>query len=108
VYVNEARGPGFIDDSDGNRSLSDTSTIWHQHADALRAFLALRVPQDDLEDLLQEAFVRIHSKLNGLRDEEWLTAWVYQIARNLITDHYRKQLTQPAEADVAQVYAKVD
>ena len=86
----------------------DTSTVWDQHADALRGFLASRVAQDDVDDLLQEAFVRIHAKLEGLRDDERLTAWVYQISRNLITDHYRKRGTLPAEADVAEVYAKVD
>jgi RNA polymerase sigma-70 factor (ECF subfamily) len=108
MFVNEARGPGFTEGSDGNSAMIDTSTVWDQHADALRGFLASRVAQDDVEDLLQEAFVRIHAKLEGLRDEERLTAWVYQIARNLITDHYRKRGTLPAEADVAEVYAKVD
>ena len=41
------------------------------------------------EDLLQETFVRIHSKLGEIDDAQRINAWVFQIARNLVVDHYR-------------------
>jgi RNA polymerase sigma-70 factor (ECF subfamily) len=34
--------------------------------------------------------LRIHQNLGSLDDHERLTAWVFRIARNAITDHYRR------------------
>ena len=34
--------------------------------------------------------MRIHRNIETLQDEERLTAWVYQIARNVIVDHHRR------------------
>ena len=41
------------------------------------------------DDLLQETFIRIHSKIDKLRDETKVQAWVFQIARNIVNDYYR-------------------
>lgn len=47
--------------------------------------------QDDSEDILQDVFVRIHSKLPTLRNAERLAPWLYKITKNAITDHYRQR-----------------
>jgi len=86
--------------------MADTSSVWQTHADSLRAFLMRRVERDAVEDLLQDVFVKVHEKLNGLRDEERLNAWVYQITRNLIVDHYRRRAAVPAAAEVADLYVE--
>lgn len=58
----------------------------------LRQFIRSRVRNDHVaDDVLQETFVRIHRSLGKLQDEERVTAWAYQIARNAIHDHYRAQ-----------------
>jgi len=68
-----------------------TTELWIKFAESLRRFIVSKVKDEVLaDDLLQEAFVRIHLKVDELRDETKMQAWVYQIARNLITDHYRK------------------
>lgn len=68
-----------------------TEQIWEQLADRLREFIRRRVATDDAaSDLLQETFVRIHTGLPRLRDEERLLPWVYRVTRNVVTDHYRK------------------
>lgn len=36
-------------------------------------------------------FIRIHSKLDSVADEDRLVAWLYRIARNVVTDYYRRQ-----------------
>ena len=46
--------------------MADTSSVWQIHADSLRAFLMRRVERDAVEDLLQDVFVKVHEKLNGL------------------------------------------
>ena len=43
------------------------------------------------EDLLQETFIRIHQRLDSLDDRRRITPWVFQIARNLMIDHFRSR-----------------
>ena len=42
------------------------------------------------EDLTAEVFVRLVAKIHTYRATSPLLAWLYTIARNLITDHYRQ------------------
>lgn len=68
-----------------------TETIWSDLSTELRRFIRRRVSDDHLaDDLLQETFVRIHRHIGSLADTDRLAAWVYQIARNVIRDHYRR------------------
>jgi RNA polymerase sigma-70 factor, ECF subfamily len=43
----------------------------------------------DVDDVLQEIFVRIHRGLSGLRDVESFGGWVYRVARSAIADAAR-------------------
>jgi len=73
-------------------SLTATESVWQRLSADLRRFIARRVHDaHDADDLLQEVFLRIHRKIGELRDADRLAAWVYQIARNVIGDHYRRQ-----------------
>lgn len=66
--------------------------LWEQYCCRLKAFIQSRVSdQDDVEDLLQEVFIRIHNHLCCLRDLSKLESWIYQVARNAIIDHYRSR-----------------
>jgi RNA polymerase sigma-70 factor (ECF subfamily) len=68
-----------------------TEHIWNRFKEELLGFIRARVNDQDIaEDLLQEVFVKIHSKANTLSEGDKLAAWVYQITRNTITDYYRK------------------
>ncbi len=69
----------------------DTQTIWKQVHDGLRAFVAKRVANEaEVDDILQEVFLRMHRKLEGLDDPRRVVSWLYQIARHVIVDHYRR------------------
>jgi RNA polymerase sigma-70 factor (ECF subfamily) len=69
-----------------------TEEIYDQFADQLRRFIRKRVPDDDTaDDLLQEVFLRIHSRIESLRDGAKLQSWIYQITRNAIIDYYRSR-----------------
>jgi len=68
-----------------------TTELWHRFSDNLRRFILNKVKDEALaDDLLQETFIRIHSKIDNLRDEDKVQSWVFQIARNLTNDYYRK------------------
>lgn len=68
----------------------DTTDIWQEVHDGLRAFIATRVANEaEIEDILQEVFLRIHRKIEGLKDPRRIVSWVFQITRRVIVDHYR-------------------
>jgi RNA polymerase sigma-70 factor, ECF subfamily len=65
------------------------SEIYKQFSRELKTFIQSKVPED-ADDILQETFIRIHSAIDTLRDETRLQSWIYQITRNVISDHFRK------------------
>jgi RNA polymerase sigma-70 factor (ECF subfamily) len=69
----------------------DAGAVYRDFHDRLRGFIAHRVPAGEVDDLLQEVFLRVHRGLDGLRDPEHLTAWLFQITRNVIQDYYRRR-----------------
>lgn len=63
---------------------------WRDLESKLRPFVARRVrPGVDVDDVVQDVFLRMQRGLPGLRDEERFGPWVYQIARSAIVDHHR-------------------
>ncbi len=84
--------------------------IWDHFCCRLQAFIRSRVSDEaEAEDILQEVFLRVHRHLCCLPDSDKIDSWVYQIARNLIVDHYRrrKDLAElpedlPVEADLPE------
>ena len=67
-----------------------TERIWKEHADQLRGFIYRRIPDSSVvDDLVQEVFVKVQSKVDTLQDETRLQGWLYQITRNVIVDHFR-------------------
>src|SRR3954470_10347886 len=68
-----------------------TETVWQNYHKELRAFIFSRIKNEEAtQDLLQELFMKIHLNLSFLKDPTSVRSWVYQIARNLLNDHFRK------------------
>ena len=66
--------------------------IWNEFAEKLRLFIQKRVSNPaEAEDILQDVFLKIGTRLNQLEDTAKLQGWLYLIARNAVIDHYRKQ-----------------
>ena len=71
---------------------TSTERIWNEHADQLRGFIYRRIPDPSVvDDLVQEVFLKVQSKVDTLKDETRLQSWLYQITRNTIIDHFRGQ-----------------
>jgi len=61
----------------------------------LRNFIRKRVPNEsDVEDLLQEVFYELVVANRLLMPIEYVTGWLYRVARNRITDLFRKKKPQ--------------
>lgn len=66
--------------------------IWLRFENRLRAFTMSKINDKSVtDDILQELFIKIHSNIDKVRDETKIQSWIFQICRNLITDHFRNQ-----------------
>jgi RNA polymerase sigma-70 factor (ECF subfamily) len=69
---------------------ADVQEIWQQIHNGLRAFIAKRVANEaEVDDLVQDVWLKMQRGLDGLKDQSRLISWIYQIARHAIIDHYR-------------------
>jgi|WetSurMetagenome_2_1015567.scaffolds.fasta_scaffold523001_2 RNA polymerase sigma-70 factor, ECF subfamily len=86
------------------KPMHDTEIIWNNLSVRLFQFIRKRVEDDAVaEDLLQEAFLRIHGRMDSLLDQSKVESWIYQIARNAVIDHYRQRREiAPVPEDVPQ------
>jgi RNA polymerase sigma factor (sigma-70 family) len=58
----------------------------------LRNFIRRRVPNDaDVEDVLQDVFYKLVEANRLLMPIEYVTGWLFRVARNQITDLFRKK-----------------
>lgn len=74
----------------GGRSL--TSTI-NAYGKRLFGFIRSRVGSvEDAEDILQDVWLQ-YSSLPAIDDIESVSGWLYRVARNKVTDLYRKKKT---------------
>ena len=72
--------------------LMTTENLWETFHTGLRHFILQRIPDEQsADDVLQETFLKIHTRIATLRNEDKLQSWMYQIARNAIADYYRQQ-----------------
>ena len=70
---------------------SRISEIVAAEGSRLRAFIRRRVPDtSDVEDILQEVFYRLVEANRLLMPIEHVTGWLFRVARNRITDLFRK------------------
>ena len=66
--------------------------LWETYRTQLYHFVLGRVGETAVsEDIVQDVFVKVQTQLPKLREQEKVTAWLYQITRNAITDYYRRR-----------------
>jgi len=76
-----------------DRQISD---VMAKERPRLRNFIRRRVPDEaDVEDLVQEVFYELVQAHRLLKPIDYVTAWLYTVARNRITDLFRKKKPQP-------------
>jgi RNA polymerase sigma factor (sigma-70 family) len=68
------------------------SEVIAEERSRLRNFIRKRVPNEaDVEDLLQEVFYELVEANRLLMPIEHVTGWLFRVARNRITDFFRKK-----------------
>jgi len=68
-----------------------TQEVWSVYAEDLKRFIMSKVKNKTItDDVLQDTFIKIHTKLETLNDVTKLKPWIFTIARNVIMDHFKK------------------
>lgn len=78
--------------------MTEAPAPWEDVAARLRPFIARRVSPSDIDDGMQDVFVRMQRGLSALRSEERFTSWLFQIARSSVAEHARTRARHPLPA----------
>jgi len=69
-----------------------TETIWNLFCCKLKPYILKWISDPDIaDDIIQDVFVKIHEKIDSLKDSEKVHSWVLQITKNTVFDYLRKQ-----------------
>jgi RNA polymerase sigma factor (sigma-70 family) len=80
---------GVISMTEQDRQISQVVT---EERSRLRNFIRKRVPDEaDVEDILQDVFYKLVEANRLLMPIEYVTGWLFRVARNRITDLFRKK-----------------
>src|SRR6476620_2517086 len=70
------------------------SLLVSRHADALARFAVSSGERDEVEELVQDTFVRAFGSLDAFRGESSLRTWLFTIERRLMLDRRRAERRQ--------------
>jgi RNA polymerase sigma-70 factor (ECF subfamily) len=84
-----------------------------RHADALARFVASIGERNEVEEVVQDTFVRAFASLDGFRGDSALRTWLFTIARRLVLDRRRAarrrgEQVEVHEGDAATEYDSLD
>lgn len=66
-----------------------TNQVWQQYSEDLKRFIISKVRNKAIaDDILQDTFIKIHTKLHTLKDITKLKSWIFSIARNSVMDYF--------------------
>jgi RNA polymerase sigma-70 factor (ECF subfamily) len=70
----------------------DFYSIFNQYHDRLKKFVTITIKNEwVVDDIVQEVFVRAHSKIDTLQDHDKIGSWLFRIAYRQCMDHFRKE-----------------
>lgn len=73
-----------------NKTVMNTKDVWNIYHRDLQQFIISKVKDSSIaDDILQDTFIKIHTKLSTLQEEDKLKSWVFSIARNSVLDFFR-------------------
>ena len=67
-----------------------TKQIWINYSEDLKRFILSKVKDEAVaDDILQDTFIKIHTKLDTLKNVSKLKPWIFSIARNVVLDYFK-------------------
>ncbi len=71
-------------------------------------FLKSTLARDDSDDLTQELFIRVMKYRKSYKEGNSFQIWIFQIARNMIKDHFRKMKVHQDQFNPVEVIPDVE
>ena len=71
-----------------------------RHAPALARFASSLGEREEVEELVQDTFVRAFGSLEGFRRDSSLRTWLFTILRHLLLDRRRSQARRPMDVAI--------
>jgi RNA polymerase sigma-70 factor (ECF subfamily) len=85
-----------------------TQTIWNLHAEDVKHFILNKVKDVSVaDDLLQDTFIKVHTKKDTLKDDTKLKAWLFSVARFTVMDYFRQHRILNVDFETA-VYSEIE
>ncbi len=70
---------------------NNINQVLEEMAIPLKSFIRKRISNEqDAEEITQDVLLKILRGVNSLKDNSRIQAWIFSVARNAITDYYRK------------------
>ena len=89
------------------------SLLVERHAEALARFAASLGERIDIDEIVQDTFVRAFQSIDGFRGESSFRTWLFTIERRLVLDRRRAARRRPegvpiGESDAATAYDQLE
>lgn len=86
------------------RDPSAFDALYRTHVQSIYRYLYSRTGnQQDAEELTAQTFLAALERLPGYRHRGYFSAWLFAIARNKLTDHFRRRPPQTGIEDAAPI-----
>jgi RNA polymerase sigma-70 factor (ECF subfamily) len=73
--------------------------VYEAYAEQIYKFVYFKLGnREDAEDITSQVFIKAANSLDTTQDERTKVAWLYQVARTTITDHWRQYYKGPASS----------
>jgi len=73
-----------------------------RHADALARFAVSSGERDEIEELVQDTFVRAFSSIDSFRGDSSLRTWLFTIERRLLLDRRRSERRRRGRVEIKE------
>lgn len=86
------------------------TALVHRHAGPLSRFVAAQGggQHDEVEEVVQDTFVRAFTSLDGFRGESSLRTWLFTIARNVVRDRVRSARARRPHVEIEEKHAVLE
>lgn len=80
-----------------------TKHIWDSYSEDIKRFILSKTNDNSVaDDILQDTFIKVHTKLHTLKDDDKIKSWLFAVARYTLMDYFkaRKVKTEFEDFDV--------
>lgn len=84
-----------------------TTTFYKEYAPKLRRYLSAKLPDNEVEEILQDTFLSAFDSLPLYRGESSILTWLISIARHEVADFYRKRYVRQAVEKTAPLFENI-